>query len=310
MTVWPTQTTTYAATFTGAGGTVNCQATVTVVAPQPGPSCTLSVSRSQINAGDSIALTWTSTNASSGNISGIGSVSANGSQTLYPSQSTSYKGTFVGTNGSQVNCYASVTVIPVVPSAPRCTISANPTVINAGQPVTISWTSQYTHSGTITNIGNVSGANGSQTLYPTQSTVYQGTFYGDNGAQVNCYVTVNVNPVYIPPVAQPPYISLSQAPYTGLDLGPWGTAAYWTFLVAWCAFAAYLIAVKKVQNRLFDYVMFNVYGAKTASPKAPSNGIFAPKVEQNSVLGRSMAAQSIAHSDDTDNFVISQITRS
>ncbi len=49
-----------------------------------------------------------------------------------------------------------------------------------------------------------------------------------------------------------PYVSLSAVPYTGLEMGPMATALYWGFLVLWCAVAAYLIAVKKVQNKLVN----------------------------------------------------------
>lgn len=49
-----------------------------------------------------------------------------------------------------------------------------------------------------------------------------------------------------------PYVSLSAVPYTGLEMGPTATALYWGFLVLWCAVAAYLIAVKKVQNKLVN----------------------------------------------------------
>ena len=47
-----------------------------------------------------------------------------------------------------------------------------------------------------------------------------------------------------------PYVTLAAVPYTGLELGTAGTIAYWGFLVLWCLMAAYLIAVKKVQNKI------------------------------------------------------------
>ena len=66
-------------------------------------------------------------------------------------------------------------------------------------------------------------------------------------------------PVYTPtyyPAQRPiaynntPYVTLAAVPYTGLELGPLGTALYWGFLVLWCLFAAYLIVVKKVHNKI------------------------------------------------------------
>jgi hypothetical protein len=120
-----------------------------------------------------------------------------------------------------------------------------------------------------------------------------------------------------PPSNQPPaqpYISLSEAPYTGLDLGPWGTAVYWTFLVAWCAFAAYLIAVKRVQNKLVDYVMSSLYGTPTLAMHGASSGyatshsanlwnVTEPETEPEE-------PETPADSEDkTDNFVLSQVWR-
>jgi hypothetical protein len=67
-------------------------------------------------------------------------------------------------------------------------------------------------------------------------------YYIQNGY---CYQTIT-SPVY--PIT--PYVTLSQVPYTGYELGPVGTALYWGFLVLWCLIAAYLIAVKKVQNKV------------------------------------------------------------
>lgn len=318
--IYPTQSGEYTATFTGPGGSVNCTANVTVNVNTPpqnnAPACTLSVSNTNVRAGDRVTITWTSTNATTGSITNIGSVSTNGSQSLYPNQSTAYTGTFSGANGT-VNCYATVNVTPVNPTynAPSCTLTANPTNVNSGRSVTLNWDSRNANYGTITHIGSVS-TYGSRTVYPTQSTVYQGTFSGSGGS-VNCFVTVNVNQAYVPPpVTQPPYISLSQAPYTGLDLGPWGTAAYWTFLVAWCGFAAYLVGVKRVQNKLFDYVMSGYYGTTTLTPRVAGLGYGAsePVSEEPTYWSTPdtavySASYTQPQADATDNFVISQIKR-
>lgn len=107
----PTTTTTYTATVVGPGGTVNCQTTVTV--NTPGPSCTLSVSRSQIRTGESVTVSWTSTNATEGFISGgVGStspVSAGTSIDIFPPDDTTYTGTFKGPQGT-VSCSVFVDV--------------------------------------------------------------------------------------------------------------------------------------------------------------------------------------------------------
>ncbi len=108
---------------------------------------------------------------------------------------------------------------------------------------------------------------------PTTVTIAGG---GSNGGSYPVYVPVS-QPVYAPqqpiytqqyqypaqyPVYQQPtvyraqpYVSLAAAPYTGLDLGTWGTAAYWGFLVLWCLIAAYLVAVKKIQNKIVAWMV-------------------------------------------------------
>ncbi len=107
-----TTTTTYTGTFIGTGGTVICNATVTVPAP-PVPACTLSLSKNKINPGESIKVSWTSANVSSGSISPlVGSaspVSAGASIDVYPSDDTTFTGTFTGPYGN-VTCSAVVDV--------------------------------------------------------------------------------------------------------------------------------------------------------------------------------------------------------
>src|SRR3990167_10009817 len=86
---------------------------------------------------------------------------------------------------------------------------------------------------------------------PAQNVVY---------SQPSYPVYTQPAPVYTPPVYVPaqrpiaynnaPYVTLAAVPYTGLELGFWGTIAYWGFLVLWCLIAAYLIVVKKIQNKI------------------------------------------------------------
>jgi hypothetical protein len=59
-------------------------------------------------------------------------------------------------------------------------------------------------------------------------------------------------------------VELSQVPYTGLDLGFWGTIAYWGFIWFWVFAAAYLVAVKGVLNRFWRWLMQVLYGDEWA----------------------------------------------
>lgn len=65
------------------------------------PTVTINASTTSINAGDSVTLNWTSTNASDLNLSpGIGKVPPEGSQTVTPTESTTYQITATGPGGS------------------------------------------------------------------------------------------------------------------------------------------------------------------------------------------------------------------
>lgn len=120
--------------------------------------------------------------------------------------------------------------------------------------------------------------------------------------------TPSYQPVYQPyqqPIAynQPaPYVSLSAVPYTGLDLGPWGTAAYWGFLILWCLGAAYLIVVKRVQNKLVSTLNSFLFGttAKHEAPTVVAHQAHAPVI-------KTVPAQSIF--SGIDPFIASQISR-
>ncbi len=76
----------------------------------PTPTCNLSASPSSITSGQSSEISWSSTNTTSGYISGIGYLSSlSSSMEISPSVSTNYVGTFSGSGGS-VECSAAVTV--------------------------------------------------------------------------------------------------------------------------------------------------------------------------------------------------------
>jgi hypothetical protein len=345
--VYPQQTTTYTGTFSGSGGTVTCQKTITVTTPQPqAPTCSMNGNPTTITPGQSSTLTWNSTNVSSVSINNIGSgLSANGSQVVWPNQTTTYTGTFTGSNGQQVTCSQTITVTPVpqcpagysgtypncvppqCPSGytgtypncvppqqnnPSCSITINNYGNNYNngywQPnsaVTISWSSAHASWGTINNgLGNVN-LSGSRTVYPNQTTTYTGTFYGQNGQSVTCSATVYIN---VPPVNPgTPYVTLSQTPYTGLELGPVGTVVYWGFIAFWCLLAAYLIAVKRVHNQVYASLASLLFGTKVTHAVAHSGVAHSHSASAHGVHVSYVAP--IMHEDKTDEFILSQINR-
>lgn len=192
---------------------------------------------------------------------------------------------------------------------PTCTLNVSQTNISRGQAVTLSWYSNYTTGGTITYVGSVS-TNGSITVYPNQTTTYTGTFWGQNGQQVTCSATVSVN-YYAIAYTQPatPYVSLSTVPYTGLDLGPVGAVIYWSLLILMCLVAAYLVAVRRVQNDIARSVKNFLFGSSevavvhTAEPthKASEPIHIAPAAPRK--------AAPVGHFAGADEFILSQIHR-
>ncbi len=318
QTVSPTYTQTYVLTVYGEGGSRTCTKTIVVTTPPVQPACTLNASPAAITNGQSATLSWSSSNATSATLSSVGSVATNGSQAVSPTYTQNYVLTVYGENGV-ATCTKTITVTAPVVDAPTCNIYVaqpsynqnynqynqygnynHPVSPIQGGPVTISWNSQYAYSGWINQgVGAVS-LSGSRTVYPSQTTVYIATFVGQNGQQVTCSATVNIN-TYVPPPVYPPiyqnpapYITLSAVPYTGLDLGPVGTVLYWGFLVAWSLFAAYLIAIKRAHMSLYRWYSKALFGS-TELTTSGSEAASTPALATNAgALSRSELASIVA----------------
>ena len=98
-------------------------------------------------------------------------------------------------------------------------------------------------------------------------------------------------------------------PYTGLELGFWGTIAYWGFLVLWCLIAAYLIVVKKVQNKIAAW--FVGTEPKTLEQKSglPASGVLAETGDPRTFEREFSVKSSAQLFAGIDSFVLSQINR-
>jgi peptidoglycan-associated lipoprotein len=79
------------------------------------PTASISVNPSTIQAGQSASLTWQTSDATDVSIDGVGAVQPNGSQSVSPSESTTYHLTAKGSGGTQ-EATARLTVTPA--SAP------------------------------------------------------------------------------------------------------------------------------------------------------------------------------------------------
>jgi peptidoglycan-associated lipoprotein len=86
------------------------------------PTASISVSPSSIQAGQSASLTWQTSNATDVSIDGIGAVQPNGSQTVSPTDSTTYHLMAKGAGGTQ-EATARLTVAAAPPPPPPPTPS-------------------------------------------------------------------------------------------------------------------------------------------------------------------------------------------
>jgi peptidoglycan-associated lipoprotein len=83
----------------------------------PAPTASIAVSPNSIQAGQSASLTWQTSNATDVSIDGIGAVQPNGSQSVSPTDSTTYHLTAKGSGGTQ-EATARLTVTPAAAPPP------------------------------------------------------------------------------------------------------------------------------------------------------------------------------------------------
>jgi hypothetical protein len=217
-------------------------------------SCWISASPSHIYEGGSTTLTWGSQNAEEAWIEDIGNVGTHGSRIIYGiDENTTFELTVENDEGT-ASCETEVEVRTYGHSgstkAPGCTIYRQET---NGTGVVLRWNSTDASSAYLSGVGSVSTF-GQYTVYPTYDTTYTLTVYG-NGKSESCEIEIDRGySTYYPNNYTNygnqyggynygyPYISLTQIPYTGLDLGVAGTAIYFLALAMFAIAGAYLLA--------------------------------------------------------------------
>ncbi len=218
--VSPSSTTTYIlnASDSSIGSVVTRSVIVTVNNYQPS-NCTISnfyASPTTINSGNSSTLYWNTNNCSSVTISNLGynvPTSSYNGQTIYPQNTTTYTLNAYDNNGNlDSTMQTTVNVINQntncgynsfwngsycqVNNYNSCTISnftASPTVISSGGSSTLNWNTNGCSSVTISNLGYNVPTSGNQVIYPTYTTNYILTAYGNGGGQQSQSVTVSIN---------------------------------------------------------------------------------------------------------------------
>jgi RHS repeat-associated protein len=193
--VSPTETTTFTLTAGGPGGTTTKSVSVSVNIPVP--SVTISANPEKILLGESSTLTWNSTYADTCVVEpNIGSVDANGSVQVSPTDAITYTITATGPGGTTT---ADVSITVADPNAPpTVTLSPASATVSQGGSITLTWDSQKAQSAFIDNgVGSVP-VSGSAPVSPDHTTIYTITVTGATGsssAQAKIQVTGNPAPL-------------------------------------------------------------------------------------------------------------------
>ena len=143
----------------------------------------------RIRSGESSLLTWNVENATDVEITGLGKVSNSGTQSVTPTETTTYRITARGSSGEVTDL---VTVYVETPDVRILRFQAAPANIMPGETSTLSWATDNATSVSIPGVGDNLPANGSTTVSPTTSTTYTLVARGSGGREVTAATNVVV----------------------------------------------------------------------------------------------------------------------
>jgi hypothetical protein len=188
--VAPQETTVYRLTAKNRFSEINETVTVTVER-QDVRILRFHATPTNILPGESSTLIYAVENADTVEITGLGRVNPDGSSTVTPAQTTTYRLTARG-RGGEVNATATVTVAPG--QQPRIIrFAATPVEILPGEQASLIWQVENSTDVTISpGIGKVEPV-GASTVSPTQNTTYTITAKNQYG-EVSATAVVGVNP--------------------------------------------------------------------------------------------------------------------
>lgn len=164
--------------------------------PPPAPTVSILANPPTIQAGQCSTLTWVSANATAAAMDqGIGAVDPSGTREVCPTSRTSYHIVATGHGGTGTGSTSVDVTAPLPPPAPTVSLSANPTIIRAGQCSTLTWASaNATGAALEPGLGSVSPS-GSRQVCPTSPTTYRITATGAGGTQTaSAAVTLTAPP--------------------------------------------------------------------------------------------------------------------
>ncbi|MDR3579634.1 MAG: OmpA family protein [Oryzomonas sp.] len=177
----------------------------------PAPSDMLTVAPSAITKGQSVTLTWSSTNATNCEIQPeIGAVKPQGSMTITPAENTSYTLTCDGAGGSAKSA-ANLSVTPPAPLAPTDNLSVAPNSITKGQSATLTWSSRNATTCEIQPEVGLVQPQGSMVITPAENATYTLSCIGAGGtakSAANLSVIIPAPPAPAPKLCSPTVIEI------------------------------------------------------------------------------------------------------
>jgi len=207
--VAPSSTTTYILTASNSAGSTRALALLTVAGAAGTPQLPASVipvilsfsaSPSSINPGGSAVLSWTTSNATSATISGIGSVGTSGSTSVSPTVTTTYiltatSATSSVTGATSVAVTGTSTTPPASSSRPTILyFTADPSNVALGGSTVLSWDVLNASSVMLQGYGPVQPSD-SLTIYTsgTGTITFQLTAQNSAGSSI-ASTTISVSP--------------------------------------------------------------------------------------------------------------------
>jgi peptidoglycan-associated lipoprotein len=162
------------------------------------PTAKLTVSRSDITAGEAVTVKWETKNGKAVTLNGE-KVDKTGGKSVTLSDTTKFE--IVAKRGKKTaSDSATVKVTIVKAPEPKVTLTADASALESGKSTTLRWSTENAKIVTITELGEVPGS-GEREISPRASTTYTATALGDGGsATASARVTVTEPP---PPPAPP-----------------------------------------------------------------------------------------------------------
>lgn len=190
VTVYPSDDTTYEIECTGPSGDISDNDTVYVTPNPTSPTADLDLDpTSNIDPGDDVELTWSSTNATTcvgTNFTTGGATS--GAITVYPFSDTTYSVECTGPGGIATDSDTAL-VNSITPTAD---LMGDPTTINIGESTELTWSSTNTTICESADFTTGNTTSGTVTVSPTVTTDYEVSCSGPHGI-VDDLVTITVN---------------------------------------------------------------------------------------------------------------------